>query len=93
MKNRPYYFWDGRAGTLEQQALMPRENPDEMGLPIKEAVARLNQSEEYKKLFKKIFHQPVNAKNLAATFAAFEKRWKRWRVNLMTGVIIYRCYL
>ena len=40
MKNRPYYFWDGRAGTLEQQALMPIENPDEMGLPIKEAVAK-----------------------------------------------------
>jgi len=73
MKNRPYYFWDGRATTLEAQALMPIENPDEMGLPIKEAIQRLNNSEEYRKLFKKVFRQVPNAQNLAAAFAAFEK--------------------
>ena len=38
MKNRPYFFWDGRAVTLEEQSLMPIQNPDEMGLPIDEAV-------------------------------------------------------
>ncbi len=73
MKNRPYYFWDGRAGTLEEQALLPIENPDEMGLPIREAVARLNDQEEYRRLFKKIFNQPVTAKNLGQALAAFEK--------------------
>ena len=31
MKNRPYYFWDGRASSLEDQSLMPIQNPDEMG--------------------------------------------------------------
>jgi cytochrome c peroxidase len=36
MKNRPYYFWDGRAGSLEAQALMPIKNPDEMALPLKQ---------------------------------------------------------
>ena len=30
MKNRPYYFWDGRASSLDEQALMPIENKDEM---------------------------------------------------------------
>lgn len=73
MKNRPYYFWDGRAASLEEQALMPIQNPDEMGLPIDEAVKRLNQSKEYKLLFKKIFNQKPTAQNLAATFSAFEK--------------------
>jgi cytochrome c peroxidase len=73
MKNRPYYFWDGRSTTLEEQSLMPIANPDEMGLPIPEAVARLNRSVEYRRLFQKIFHQPVNEKNLAGAFAAFEK--------------------
>lgn len=73
MKNRPYYFWDGRASSLADQALMPIENPDEMGLPIKEAVARLNQSEKYRKLFKKIFKQLPNEKNLAQAIAAFEE--------------------
>ena len=73
MKNRPYYFWDGRATTLEEQALMPIQNPDEMGLPIDEAVKRLNQSREYKLLFQKIFNQKPTAKNLAAAFSAYEK--------------------
>jgi len=73
MKNRPYYFWDGRASTLEDQSLMPIQNPDEMGLPIEEAVKRLNQSKEYKLLFQKIFGQKPTAKNLAAAFSAFEK--------------------
>lgn len=73
MKNRPYFFWDGRAASLEQQALMPIANPDEMGLPIKEAVNRLNKNAKYKKLFFKIFGANPTAKNLAAAFAAYEK--------------------
>ncbi|MFZ1784097.1 MAG: cytochrome c peroxidase [Ferruginibacter sp.] len=73
MKNRPYYFWDGRAVSLEEQALMPIQNPDEMGLPVEEAVQRLNKSAVYKKLFRKVFNQQPNAKNLAAAFAAFEE--------------------
>ena len=73
MKNRPYYFWDGRAASLEEQALMPIQNPDEMGLPVDEAVKRLNASREYKILFQKIFGQKPTAKNLAAAFSAFEK--------------------
>lgn len=73
MKNRPYFFWDGRAASLEEQALMPIRNPDEMNLSIEEAVHRLNTSAEYKNLFLKIFKQVPNAKNLGAAFAAYEK--------------------
>jgi cytochrome c peroxidase len=73
MKNRPYFFWDGRAASLEEQSLMPIQNPDEMGLPITEAVNRLNQSAVYKNLFYKVFKQNPNAKNLAAAFSAYEK--------------------
>lgn len=73
MKLRPYFFWDGRAASLEKQALMPIEHPNEMGLPIKEAVARLNANARYKSLFYGTFKQLPNAKNLAAAFAAFER--------------------
>lgn len=73
MKNRPYYFWDGRAASLEAQALMPIQNPDEMGLLIDEAVQRLNASKEYRMLFQKIFNQKATAKNLAAAFSAYEQ--------------------
>jgi len=72
MKNRPYYFWDGRSSSLEEQALKPIQNPDEMGLPVETAIERLNNSEEYKLLFKKIFKQAPDEKNLAAAFAAYE---------------------
>lgn len=73
MKNRPYYFWDGRAASLEEQALMPIQNPDEMGLPVAEAVKRLNDSKTYKALFQKIFKQDPTAENLAKAFSAFEE--------------------
>jgi cytochrome c peroxidase len=72
MKNRPYYFWDGRATTLQDQSLMPIENPDEMGMTIDEAVQRLRQSQEYKKLFARIFGQLPDKKNLAEAIAAYE---------------------
>lgn len=73
MKNRPYFFWDGRAVSLEQQSLMPISHPDEMGLPVKEAVARLNKNKTYRDLFLKTFGTVPTAANLAAAFAAFEK--------------------
>src|SRR5690606_21833679 len=91
MKNRPYYFWDGRAASLEEQALMPISIPDEMGLPIEEAVARLNQSPEYIRLFKKAFGSKPTAKNLGAAFSAYEQtletvnsRFDDWANNLDT---------
>ncbi len=73
MKNRPYYFWDGRAASLETQSLMPIQNPDEMGLPVDEAVKRLNQSAQYRKLFVKVFGKKPDAQNLAAAFSAYER--------------------
>ncbi len=73
MKNRPYYFWDGRAASLEEQALMPIKNPDEMALPIEEAVQRLRASKEYRALFNRIYGEAPSAASLAAALAAYEK--------------------
>jgi len=52
---------------------MPIQNRDEMGLPVDEAVKRLNASTEYRMLFEKIFRQKPSAKNLAVAFSAFEQ--------------------
>ena len=52
---------------------MPIQNPDEMGLSIKDAVTRLNQSAEYKRLFKMVFKQAPDSNNLGAAIAAYEK--------------------
>lgn len=35
------FFWDGRATTLEQQVLMPIQDPNEMDLPLDEASRRV----------------------------------------------------
>jgi cytochrome c peroxidase len=67
------FFWDGRANTLEKQALMPIENPIEMDLPIKTAVWRLNNSPTYVAAFKTVFKETPNAHNLAKALADFER--------------------
>ena len=67
------FFWDGRAKSLEEQALGPIENPVEMDLPIDTALSRLRQSERYSKYFVKIFNTVPSRSNLAEALAAFER--------------------
>lgn len=71
--DRPSFFWDGRAASLEEQALIPISNPIEMNLKITEAINRLNKSNTYSKYFNKLFKENANAKNLGIAIAAFEK--------------------
>lgn len=73
MKLQVAFFWDGRANTLEQQALMPIENKIEMDLPVKTAVWRLNNNKTYKKLFQAIFQEAPDQHNLAKALAEFER--------------------
>jgi len=73
MKERPYYFWDGRASSLEAQSLLPIANPDEMGLPIKDAVYRLNHNRLYRGLFYRVFKRAPSAENLSSALAAYEQ--------------------
>lgn len=67
------FFFDGRALTLEDQALGPIANPIEMNLPIDSALARLNRHPQYNKYFRKIFRQPATAKTLGEALAAFQR--------------------
>ncbi|PTL81055.1 cytochrome-c peroxidase [Vitiosangium sp. GDMCC 1.1324] len=67
-------FWDGRAGTLEDQAILPILNPIEMGMPSPEAVvAKVKGLPEYTTAFQKAFGREPNATDLAAAIAAFER--------------------
>jgi cytochrome c peroxidase len=72
MKNRPYYFLDGRSASLTSQSLMPIQNANEMNLSITEAVERLNASDFYAHYFKKVFNRPVDSISLALAFEAYE---------------------
>ena len=66
------FFWDGRAASLEEQALMPIANPVEMNLSIEEAVKRLKSDKVYKSLFLSIFKQLPSPKNLGQALAAYQ---------------------
>ncbi|MBS1776674.1 MAG: c-type cytochrome [Bacteroidetes bacterium] len=71
--DRKYLFWDGRAASLEMQALFPIQDHNEMSLPIGIAVVRLNQSKKYRAWFVSVFKQAPNKHNLAKALAAFER--------------------
>jgi cytochrome c peroxidase len=74
--NRAYgtsFFWDGRAGTLEDQALKPIDNPAEMGATVPTAVERLRADAGYRERFAAAFDDGVTAANLARALAAFER--------------------
>ena len=66
-------FWDGRAPTLEEQALGPMENPIEMGHKIAEMIAQLNTIPAYKERFQKVFGTGVTEDGVAKAIAAFER--------------------
>ncbi len=46
------FFWDGRAASLEEQAVGPMQHPSEMGADLDEVVARLARVPAYRRLFK-----------------------------------------
>ena len=74
--NSAYYtlqFWDGRAKTLEEQALGPIQNPIEMNLTLDQAVAKLNGIAGYKEQFQKVFGTDVTSEGIAKAIAAFER--------------------
>jgi cytochrome c peroxidase len=74
--NRAYgtaFFWDGRAASLEEQALRPIEDPAEMGSSVADALRRLRASPDYPARFEAAFGDGVSAANLAKALAAFER--------------------
>jgi len=73
MSSREVFFWDGRAATLEEQALFPIADPNEMNLPVPVALERLNKSTKYRMLFYEVFKQLPDSNNLGAALAAFER--------------------
>jgi cytochrome c peroxidase len=68
------FFWDGRARSLEEQALAPIENPDEMNLSLDSAVSRLVNDKNYYDYFQTIFNAEPNKKSLGEAIAAFERK-------------------
>jgi cytochrome c peroxidase len=78
-------FWDGRAGSLEEQAVGPIANPIEMGFTHEKAVALLNQIPGYKMQFVKVFGRNPTIDDVGKAIASFER-------TLVTGESPYDTY-
>jgi len=85
-------MWDGAAESLEEQALMPLENPDEMALPVDDALARLRNEPRYAKRFEAAYGE-LSRDALAKALAQFVRRLQlgdspvdRFRAGDVTGL-------
>ncbi|MEB3284345.1 MAG: cytochrome c peroxidase [Candidatus Sericytochromatia bacterium] len=66
-------FWDGRAESLEAQALGPVTDPLEMDAKLDDVVRRLNSHPYYPKKFKEAFGETVTPEGIARALASFER--------------------
>lgn len=71
MAFRPYFFYDGRAATLEEQAQGPIENPVEMHLDYNLAVRRIIGESRYQKQFKEAYGSAPDSALVLAALATF----------------------
>ena len=66
-------FWDGRADSLEEQALRPIENPNEMNQSLDELERDLNRIPGYVRQFRRVFNTRVSRGGIAKAIAAFQR--------------------
>jgi cytochrome c peroxidase len=85
----PHFFWDGRAGSLEDQALGPIANPAEMGSSHQSMIATLSKVQGYQRYFEEAFGSPeITKERVAHAIADYERTrmsgnsgYDKWRVN------------
>lgn len=78
----PILFWDGRAGSLEEQALEPIFNEHELNqTSAAELIKRLRSIPKYREMFAKAFGfnspqdgREITLQNIARAIAAFERK-------------------
>jgi len=66
-------FWDGRAASLEEQAVGPIHNPIEMGETLEHVVHKLNAIPGYREQFQTVFGTDVTEAGIAKAIASFER--------------------
>ena len=64
-------FWDGRAGTLEQQIDGPVQSAVELGSLWPEVIAKLHQHESYPRRFGALYPDGISRKNVKHALAEF----------------------
>lgn len=66
-------FWDGRARSLEEQAIGPIQNPIEMGETHENVVKKLKKIKGYQQQFRAVFGTEVNLQGMAEAIASYER--------------------
>lgn len=80
------FFWDERAGTLEQQVLMPIQDAIEMGMRLDTLINRLNSKTHYPALFEKAFgEKTINTDRISKALAQFVRSLVSYRTKFDTG--------
>lgn len=67
-------FWDGRGGTLEEQARFPIHDPVEMANSLKRVERKLNRDKDYRRQFDEVFGDSrISIDNVSRAMAAFQR--------------------
>ncbi|ABK43997.1 Cytochrome-c peroxidase [Magnetococcus marinus MC-1] len=67
-------FWDGRADSLESQALGPVTNPIEMGARWEGVLERLNRDKKMRRRFSELFpHLGITKESISLAIATYER--------------------
>jgi cytochrome c peroxidase len=85
----PIQMWDGRKGTLEEQALGPIQAEGEMNLPLPELIARLKSIPGYAAFFEEAYPgMGISEMTVARAIASYERTvlstespFDRWRMG------------
>jgi cytochrome c peroxidase len=68
----PRFFWNGRAATLEEQALVPIRHADEMAQDLDGLLAELAADDRYRELFGAAYGE-ISAVTIARALASFQR--------------------
>lgn len=87
------FYWDGRAGSLEAQALAAWKGGNMGASEPQEAVDRINAVPEYRAQFQQVFGSEATVDNIPQALAAYMRTiiggttpWDRWRAGDETAV-------
>lgn len=81
------FFWDERAASLEEQVLMPIEDPTEMAFEVDQLVERLGDDPTYGALFQYAFGSPVvTRERVAQALATFVRAIVSYRSRFDEGM-------
>lgn len=84
---RGRFFWDERARTLEDQVLMPIENPIEMGHSLEQLTTQLAEDPIYPRLFEAAFGSPtVDPTRISRALAQFVRSIVSYRSRYDEGL-------